>query len=201
MSTQNIIQGIVSPKVVSDGTGGYQVKTDIVNVDNITTSGSIVSNGAVTGVGALYTSGGVTCTDINFNKTGGRDDPFISSNTGLVKFDSTNLDMNGCYITDISNNMVIINKGLQVNNGNIMLSGNVIHSNTQCGIAQLQNGYATLSNNSITNNSIILVTPIKATIGGTATQYSISIDNGRGFTINSSNGSDTSYVNWFIAKF
>ena len=116
MSTQNIIQGIVSPKVVSDGTGGYQVKTDIVNVDNVTVSGSF----------------------------------------------------SGSFATN------------------------------QCGRAQLSNGTASVSVSGVIASSIILVT--KATTGGTAAQYSVNAIN-NSFTINSSNGSDTSDVNWFIAKF
>ena len=35
MSTENVLQGILSQKIVQDG-GGYAARTDIVNVDNIT---------------------------------------------------------------------------------------------------------------------------------------------------------------------
>jgi hypothetical protein len=31
---RNLLQHVVSPKIVSDGTGGYQVKTDLINIDN-----------------------------------------------------------------------------------------------------------------------------------------------------------------------
>lgn len=45
-TSQNIINSILSPKVVSDGNNGYTVKTDIVNVDRInystTQCGSVV---------------------------------------------------------------------------------------------------------------------------------------------------------------
>jgi len=34
-STQNILENIISPKIVSDGGGGYLAKTDIVNVDMV----------------------------------------------------------------------------------------------------------------------------------------------------------------------
>ena len=34
-TTRNILQHVLSPKIVSDGTGGYQVKTDLINVDHI----------------------------------------------------------------------------------------------------------------------------------------------------------------------
>jgi hypothetical protein len=33
--TQSIIESIISPKIVDDGTGGYVEKTDIVNVHNL----------------------------------------------------------------------------------------------------------------------------------------------------------------------
>jgi hypothetical protein len=119
MSTQNIIQGIVSPKVVSDGSGGYKVSADLVNVDNITITGS--------------------------------------------------------YSGSFSTN--------------------------QSGKAQLSNGTASITNASITSSSVILLTPIGSSTGGTATQYSVNVLNNTGFNIYSSNTSDTSYVNWFIAKF
>lgn len=33
-NTRNILQHIISPKVVSDGSSGYAVKTDLINIDN-----------------------------------------------------------------------------------------------------------------------------------------------------------------------
>ena len=41
MSTQNVLQGILSQKIVQDGEGGYAVSTDIVNVDNVVVSGYV----------------------------------------------------------------------------------------------------------------------------------------------------------------
>ncbi len=32
-TTRNLLQHIISPKIVSDGTGGYTVKTDLINID------------------------------------------------------------------------------------------------------------------------------------------------------------------------
>ena len=34
-TVKNILQHIISPKIVSDGNGGYVTKTDLVNVDNL----------------------------------------------------------------------------------------------------------------------------------------------------------------------
>jgi len=39
-NTRNLLQHIVSPKIVTNGAGGYDVKTDIINVDNLAISGA-----------------------------------------------------------------------------------------------------------------------------------------------------------------
>jgi hypothetical protein len=44
-TVKNILQHIISPKIVSDGNGGYVTKTDLVNVDNLLfTSASIIES-------------------------------------------------------------------------------------------------------------------------------------------------------------
>jgi hypothetical protein len=55
-NTQNILLHIVSPKIVNDGSGGYTVKTDLINIDNayindVVTS-KIGSNAGTTNQGA-----------------------------------------------------------------------------------------------------------------------------------------------------
>ena len=40
-STRNLLQPTLSPKIVSEGSNGYTVKVDMINVDNIYASGSI----------------------------------------------------------------------------------------------------------------------------------------------------------------
>ena len=47
MSTQNVLQGILSQKIVQDGEGGYTVRTDIVNVDNVIATGSVAAVGGI----------------------------------------------------------------------------------------------------------------------------------------------------------
>ena len=47
MSTQNVLQGILSQKIVQDGEGGYAVRTDIVNVDNILVTGYVAAVGGI----------------------------------------------------------------------------------------------------------------------------------------------------------
>jgi hypothetical protein len=34
-NTRNILNHIISPKIVSDGSGGYTVQTDLINIDHI----------------------------------------------------------------------------------------------------------------------------------------------------------------------
>ena len=41
---KNILQHVISPKIVNDGSGGYQVKTDLVNIDNAVVSGDVSSS-------------------------------------------------------------------------------------------------------------------------------------------------------------
>lgn len=46
-NTQNILVHIVSPKIVNDGSGGYTVKTDLINIDHIysNANGTVTANG------------------------------------------------------------------------------------------------------------------------------------------------------------
>jgi len=108
--TQNILESILSPKIVDDGLGGYLAKTDIVNVDMVQ------------------------------------------------------------------------------------------HSTTQCGQVTLSGGTLTIPNPNITATSIILVTPI-ISVGNNIYNYGVINNIGNGFTIKSSNISDNSNVNYFIANF
>jgi hypothetical protein len=49
-NTRNLLQHIVSPKIVEDGSGGYEVKIDLTNVDNIYASGTVYGTGAGIGI-------------------------------------------------------------------------------------------------------------------------------------------------------
>lgn len=50
-NTRNLLQHVLSPKIVSDGINGYVVKLDLINVDNIYASGSIFGSGGTIGGG------------------------------------------------------------------------------------------------------------------------------------------------------
>jgi hypothetical protein len=45
-NTRNILQHLISPKIVSDGSTGYAVKTDLINVDHVYSNvkGTITAN-------------------------------------------------------------------------------------------------------------------------------------------------------------
>lgn len=80
-NTRNILQHIISPKVVSDGSSGYAVKTDLINVDNAYTKGTIyTSEITICNPTTLATIGQITANstdvwikanqNINFGQTG-----------------------------------------------------------------------------------------------------------------------------------
>lgn len=50
-SVQNVLQHTISPKVVPDGSGGYTVKNDLINVDNIYITGTLAANSSEIRVG------------------------------------------------------------------------------------------------------------------------------------------------------
>ena len=58
-NTRNLLQHIISPKIVSDGSSGYAVKTDLINIDNVYASGRFYDAD-----GQIISSGGETNTDL-----------------------------------------------------------------------------------------------------------------------------------------
>jgi len=53
-NTRNLLQHLVSPKIVENGSGGYEIRVDLTNVDNIYASGTIYGGGG--GIGITGTS-------------------------------------------------------------------------------------------------------------------------------------------------
>lgn len=75
-NTRDLLQHIISPKIVSDGSSGYTVKTDLINIDNAYIKNDIYSNGYIappTG----QTAGLGTVTPINIQES-------ISGTTGTA---------------------------------------------------------------------------------------------------------------------
>ncbi len=46
-NTRNLLQHLISPKIVSDGSTGYAVKTDLINIDHVYSNvkGTVTANG------------------------------------------------------------------------------------------------------------------------------------------------------------
>ena len=67
MSVQNVLQGVLSQKVVADG-GGYAVKNDLVNIDTVNISSTSTQAGNITtsssNVDTDFTVSGVTSNSI-----------------------------------------------------------------------------------------------------------------------------------------
>jgi hypothetical protein len=56
-NVRNLLEHVLSPKIVSDGTNGYTVALDLINVDNIYASGTIyAANGSTTPLAAGQTA-------------------------------------------------------------------------------------------------------------------------------------------------
>ena len=58
-TVKNILQHIISPKLVSDGSGGYVSKTDLVNVHNIVFAPGALGEDGTTALKAFSTQAGV----------------------------------------------------------------------------------------------------------------------------------------------
>lgn len=66
-TTRDLLQHIISPKVVSDGSSGYAVKADLINVDGIYAKGVI--RAGTGGSGEVQTSSGFTVLDSGYTTT------------------------------------------------------------------------------------------------------------------------------------
>jgi hypothetical protein len=56
-NVRNVLEHVLSPKIVSDGSGGFAVKLDLINVDNIYASGNIYGAGGNIGGGGSGITG------------------------------------------------------------------------------------------------------------------------------------------------
>lgn len=111
MSTENVLQGILSQKIVQDG-AGYAARTDIVNVDNITAN-SIVTGSITTGsinTSGTITSGGssITASSLRLTSAAG---PHITTEGNTLQIATTTpantagfFNLNGNTIRDTGGN-------------------------------------------------------------------------------------------------
>lgn len=95
MSAQTVIQGILSPKIVSDNAGGFNSTVDIVNVDTVTANYlNLASEVRTTG---LISSGDVKCGSLTFN-TGNGVITSSGNGTGKISLNAQLLDVNNSII-------------------------------------------------------------------------------------------------------
>jgi hypothetical protein len=84
-TVKNIVQHVISPKIVNDGSGGYVTKTDLVNIDNAVLSGDVTS-ATTTAKSIVINSPSATATDITLNVN--------SSTNWTVSHDASTLFVN-----------------------------------------------------------------------------------------------------------
>lgn len=61
-TVKNILQHIISPKLVNDGSGGYVSKTDLVNVHNLVFAAGALNEDGTTALNAFTTQCGLSFT-------------------------------------------------------------------------------------------------------------------------------------------
>ena len=180
-TTRNLLQHIISPKVVSDGATGYAVKTDLMNIDNAYVNNNLyvdtltVQDNNTTNADkmVLRTNGGQSY--ITTTTSAGARSALILTNSG-TEVKNQNNSGNGTLLlqTDTSGNGYVragysgggsenLYLGTQALNsvtiapsGNMTVTGTVTGSNlkryTQTGVAY-SGGYYTFSNCLIPENS------------------------------------------------
>lgn len=116
MSVQNVLQGILSQKVVAAGSG-YAVKNDLVNIDNIASTGIITGTiGFTSG-----TAGGPNGLSSQLKLNGYQ----IINNTDITLNGLGNIDMSGRVLSDSTSTQTT---GVKLGS-NLDLKGNLIVSN------------------------------------------------------------------------
>ena len=190
-NTQNIILHLVSPKIVNDGSGGYTVKTDLINIDNAYVNGRV--NGAIivanrdalvqgTNHYQLSTSSGSLRWGIGLQpaESGGN----VGADLRFYAYDNNGGFLSNPFTITRSNGVVATPNGFY---------------GKSKGTATLVAGTVTVNDSTITADSDILLT--LKTIGGTGTgnAYVSAKVASTSFTITSVAGAgDTSTFNYII---
>lgn len=149
-NTKNILQHIISPKIVDVGSGAYAIKTDLINIDNAYVANDIYSNGYIPP--PLGLSAGVgTVTPINIQEaisgTNGvaliQAGPYVGTNpsslNGLARISfNTDLNTNATTINLQANSGSGVATALSVSSTNVNSTGTITGSNllrkTQSGV-------------------------------------------------------------------
>jgi len=110
-NTRNILQHIISPKIVNDGSGGYNVKTDLINIDNAYVTNQLSSQTVRVQTNPQTSTNIMTLsTDTNASyittTTGGGNPGGLNINTSGVQIDNPSNSGTGNLIlqTDTSGN-------------------------------------------------------------------------------------------------
>jgi hypothetical protein len=219
-TTRDLLQHIISPKIVSDGSTGYAVKTDLINIDNVylknqLNADTIVVQDSVSGSGKLTLSTDTSYSYITSTTSGGSQDELVLVNNGTSIKNSSNTG-NGVLLlqTDVNGNGYVragqngtgtetLYLGTQNANTLIIPSTGIVStpsgfSGKSTGTVTASNGTpVSVSNTNVTVNSIILLTVKTATGTNAGQAYVNSTTASSGFSI-ASGASDTSVYNYMI---
>lgn len=136
-NTKNILQHIISPKIVDTGSGAHAVKTDLINMDGIYAQGII--RAGTGGAGDVQTSSAFTIYNPTTYTTYGRitadsDDLWIQGtaniNFGKIGIGTTNTSLE---ITDAGTNSDILQLGGSLNATGVIRGSNLVRQ-TQLGV-------------------------------------------------------------------
>jgi hypothetical protein len=199
-TTRKILQHIVSPKIVNDGSGGYTVKTDLINVDQAFAE-SVFARGLIragtSGSGDVQTSSSFTIYDPAGNPSFAR---FTADSTDAWVQGQQTIRF-GKVLQASTNTSLTLGTGgsnddaLTVG-GTLNVTGNFTGKSTGTITATNANPVV-VSNTNVTANSIILLTVKTATGANAGQAYVSSTTASTGFSI-TSGAADASVYNYMI---
>jgi hypothetical protein len=225
MSTENVLQGILSQKIVQDG-DGYAARTDIVNVDNITAN-SITTTSLTPS--SINTTGNITAASLRLTSAAG---PHITTAGNTLQIATTTaantggfFNLNGNTIRDTGGNRTgewanYITLGSNLNTEGFVIGARIgqielvntldmntrsiervnqlelIPESTQAGIINCSTTTNTISGiTGVTSTSIVIVTPTSQPTGS----YWVTTGTGT-ITLNLQNSQSINF-NYYIAKY
>jgi hypothetical protein len=194
-NTRNILQHIISPKIVSDGSTGYAVKTDLINVDGVYVKGII--RAGTSGSGEIQTTSAFTVANPTYTTSYSR----LTGNASNTWLQGTTNIKFGKLDQSTTNTTLVVGTGGSNDDaltlgGTLNVTGNFTGKSTGT-ITATNATPVVVSNTNVTANSIILLT-VKTAAGANAGQaYVSSTTASAGFSI-TSGASDTSVYNYMI---
>jgi hypothetical protein len=191
-NTRDLLQHIVSPKIVSDGSTGYAVKTDLINVDTMYADSGVVTKqgGGLSGLQFQDSSGNQVFRLAALGPTSARN---IIQSTAPLYFNQIGTAQGNTYLqtSTYGTNADVLNIG-----GSLTVTGNFTGKSTGTVTANNTTPVA-VSNTNVTSNSIVLLTVKTATGANAGQAYVSSTTASSGFSI-TSGATDTSVYNYMI---